>query len=178
MFTDGRSRRVALVAHCFLNQNAISDGTAIRPAAVREVTDTLLDAQVGILQMPCPELCCLGLDRGDADGGRREVTVENTRIRRAMEQPEAAEKLDRLVEHVAEQVLQYRRHGFEVVAVIGANRSPCCGVDTTSDRDREVAGRGVFMERLARRLRQERIDIPMVGLKDGGDMREIIWRLL
>ena len=28
MFTDGRSRRVVFVAHCFLNQNASSDGTA------------------------------------------------------------------------------------------------------------------------------------------------------
>ncbi len=34
MFTDGRSRRVVFVAHCFLNQNAISDGTAVWPAAV------------------------------------------------------------------------------------------------------------------------------------------------
>lgn len=169
---------MALVAHCFLNQNAISDGTAIRPAAVREVADTLLNAQVGILQMPCPELCCLGLDRGDALGGQREVTVENTRIRRAMEQPEAAGRLDQLVEQVAEQVLQYRRHGFTVVAIIGANRSPCCGVDTTSDQDREVAGQGVFMERLARRLQQEQAEIPMIGIRDSDDIPGKIQALL
>ena len=44
----------------------------------------ILDAQVGVVQMPCPELCCLGLDRGDPNGGERPVVVENTRIRRAM----------------------------------------------------------------------------------------------
>ena len=33
MFTDGRSRRVVFLAHCLLNQNAISDGTAEVPAA-------------------------------------------------------------------------------------------------------------------------------------------------
>ena len=49
MFTDGRSRKVVFVAHCLLNQNSISDGTAVYPAAFREVVETLLDAEVGIL---------------------------------------------------------------------------------------------------------------------------------
>ena len=29
MFTDGRSKKVIFLAHCLLNQNAISDGTAV-----------------------------------------------------------------------------------------------------------------------------------------------------
>ena len=29
MFTDGRSKKVVFVAHCLLNQNSISDGTAV-----------------------------------------------------------------------------------------------------------------------------------------------------
>ncbi len=33
MFNDGRSKRVVFVAHCFLNQNSISDETAVYPAA-------------------------------------------------------------------------------------------------------------------------------------------------
>ena len=33
MFTDGRSKKVIFLAHCLLNQNAISDGTAVCPAA-------------------------------------------------------------------------------------------------------------------------------------------------
>ena len=28
MFTDGRSKKVIFLAHCLLNQNSISDGTA------------------------------------------------------------------------------------------------------------------------------------------------------
>ena len=45
MFTDGRSRRVVFLAHCLLNQNAISDGTAEVPAAHREILRTVLDAR-------------------------------------------------------------------------------------------------------------------------------------
>ena len=37
MFTDGRSKKVIFLAHCLLNQNAISAGTAVCPAAFREL---------------------------------------------------------------------------------------------------------------------------------------------
>ena len=53
MFTDGRSRRVVFLAHCLLNQNAISDGTAEVPAAHREILRTVLDARVGVVQRGC-----------------------------------------------------------------------------------------------------------------------------
>ena len=68
MFNDGRSKRVVLVAHCFLNQNSISDGTAVYPAAFKDLVVFFLNADIGIVQMPCPELCCLGLDRGNIHG--------------------------------------------------------------------------------------------------------------
>ncbi len=100
MFNDGRSKRVLFLAHCLLNQNAISDGTAVCPASYRELLRVLLDAEVGILQMPCPELCCLGLDRGDPRGGERPVTVENSRIRRSLGESPARERLDALAEDV------------------------------------------------------------------------------
>ena len=169
MFTDGRSRKVVLAAHCLLNQNSISDGTAVYPAAFREVVETLLDAEVGILQMPCPELCCLGLDRGNPEGAQEAVVVENTRIRREMQRADREQKLLGLVEHVMDQVLEYRRHGFSIVGIVGANRSPNCGVETTSAQNREVPGKGLFMEHLARRLEEEGLSIPMIGLKASED---------
>lgn len=46
MFTDGRSKKVIFLAHCLLNQNAISDGTAVYPAAFRELVQLLLDREV------------------------------------------------------------------------------------------------------------------------------------
>ena len=124
MFTDIRSKRVIFLAHCILNQNAISDGTAGYPAAHADVVRALLDAQVGIVQMPCPELCCLGLDRGDPRGAERPVVVENTRIRAALGTSEAAAKLDRLVDHVMLQIQEYRRHGFAIVGIVGSTAPP------------------------------------------------------
>ena len=102
--------------------------------------------------MPCPELYCLGLDRGDVHGAERPVVEENTRIRRAMEKDGPRQKREALADLVAEQVQEYHKHGFQVLGIVGANRSPNCGVETTSDFDREVEGRSAFMDAIAQRL--------------------------
>lgn len=178
MFQDGRSQKVAFLAHCLLNQNAISDGTAVRPAGFPEMVSYLLEHGVGIVQLPCPELLCLGLDRGDPQGAERPVVVENTRIRRAMAQAEPSRRLARLVADTMAQLLEYRLYGFQVVGILGANRSPCCGVDTTSQDDQEVPGMGVFLEALSRRLEEVGWKIPMVGFRGTDDAVETVQRLL
>lgn len=165
MFTDGRSKRVVFLAHCLLNQNSISDGTAEVPAAHREILRLILDAQVGVVQLPCPELCCLGLDRGDPRGGERPVVVENTRIRRAMGQPEAAGRLRALAAQVIWQIREYQKHGFAVLGLVGVDRSPCCGVNTTSDQDRELPGQGVFIAAIREELETAGLTVPVVGVK-------------
>lgn len=178
MFTDGRSKRVIFLAHCLLNQNAISDGTAVRPAAYRELIQLLLDAEAGIVQLPCPELCCLGLDRGDPRGGERPVTVENTRIRRALGESPARERLEALADQAARQIEDYHRHGFAILGIVGVNRSPSCGVDTTSDRDVELPGRGLFLEALSRRLEAAGLEAPLLGLRGPEDAARAVRALL
>ena len=170
MFEDIRSKKVIFVCHCMLNQNAISDGTAVYPAAFRELTDWAYAHDIGIVQMPCPELQCLGLDRGDPEGAKRPVTVENTRIRRAMEQGEPGEKLKELISLVLWQIREYSRHGFQIIGIIGANRSPNCGVETTSDHDEETEGMGLFMGGLKAALDDLGLKIPMTGLKASDDI--------
>ncbi len=63
MFTDARSRKIIFVAHCVLNQNAKIDRCARYPGAMPELAAFLLQSGVGIVQLPCPELLALGLDR-------------------------------------------------------------------------------------------------------------------
>ena len=178
MFTDGRSKKVIFLAHCLLNQNAISDGTAVYPAAFQELVQLLLDREVGIVQMPCPELCCLGLDRGDVHGAERPVVEENTHIRRAMEKDGPRQKREALADLVAEQVQEYHKHGFQVLGIVGANRSPNCGVETTSDFDREVEGRGAFMDAITQRLEAAGISVPMLGLKGSDGAAQKVATLL
>ena len=53
MFNDGRSKRVVFVAHCFLNQNSISDGTAVYPAAFKDLVVFLLNYYIGYFKIAC-----------------------------------------------------------------------------------------------------------------------------
>lgn len=48
---------------------------------------------------------------------------------------------------------------------MGVNRSPNCGVDTTSDDGVELPGMGLFMSALSARLKGAGISIPFVGLR-------------
>ena len=178
MFTDVRSQKVVLIAHCLLNQNSISDGTAVYPAAFKDMIQMFLDADVGIVQMPCPELCCLGLDRGNIRGADSPVVVENTRIRREMQKTDTYEKLTSLADYVMLQLLEYRKYGFKILGIIGANRSPNCGVETTSNCDQETDGMGLFMEILNRRLAAENLSIPMLGIKGSDNVTEKVRLLL
>jgi predicted secreted protein len=167
MFDDKRSKRLVLVAHCVLNQNSISDGTADFPSQFREIVELLSEHEVGIVQLPCPELSCLGLDRRDEQGARRELLAENSRIRGLMEEGRAVEKLRARAEDIAREVAEYRRHGFDVLGLIGIDRSPSCGVETTSRNGREEAGRGVFVTVLEETLRAMGITMEMTGVRTG-----------
>jgi len=115
--------------------------------------------------MPCPELLCLGLDRGDVHGGDREVVVENTRIRRNLEKPDSTEMINGLVKQIVFQAEEYIKNGFTILGIIGINRSPSCGVNTTSKNNQEVEGQGVFLEALGKELEKKNIKINMVGIK-------------
>ena len=178
MFTDIRSKRVIFVAHCVLNQNSISDDTADYPGSNVNVIHALMDAQVGIVQMPCPELCCLGLDRGNIYGAESPVVVENTRIRKEMQKAPASVRLAALVEQVMLQIAEYHKYGFEILGIVGINRSPCCGVDTTSDYDSEIKGQGIFVEGIQEALAEAKLSIPVIGIKSMTDGVERVQALL
>lgn len=165
MFADARSKRIIIVAHCLLNQNSISDGTADFPSQFAGVVDLLMASGIGIVQLPCPELLCLGLDRRDRGGGGRPVLEENTRIRRLLDEEGSLALLRARAQDVAAQVREYRAFGFEVLGLVGVNRSPSCGVETTTRDNREVAGTGVFVEVLAQVLAETGQPVRMLGAK-------------
>ena len=152
MFADGRSRKVVFLAHCLLNQNAISDGTAVYPAAFRELVQFFLEHQVGIVQLPCPELCCLGLDRGNRQGAQSPVTEENTRIRAAMQAPAPSRMLEDLVESVMHQVLSTTDTRFRIIGVSKCKPPLNCGV-----RSRPIGTWQTRPEDFPRRTFEDRI---------------------
>ena len=162
VFDDGRSKKVILVLHCLLNQNARFDGCAHFPGAMGEAARAVVDSGVGILQMPCPELHGLGLDRS---GRVRDGT--DIGIREALLEEEGQKVCRHLVQLVMDNVKEYQKHGFQVIGVVGNDGSPACGVDTTHYVDRgEGPGQGAFMIVLREELTRCGLDIPFVALQD------------
>jgi predicted secreted protein len=165
MFNDNRSRQLVITSHCLLNQNSISDGTADLPSQFTEIIQLLMARNIGIIQLPCPELLCLGLDRQDKHGADRELLLENSRIRKLLQQRKNQKVLKTKAEELALQLEQYLQYDFKIVGLIGVNRSPSCGIETTSVDGAEQPGKGVFMEIIAAELQKINLSIKMIGTK-------------
>ena len=148
---------MALVAHCILNQNSIVAGLAREAAAERAVINTLLDYDLGILQLPCPEVAYGGLRRFWQSKEQYDTPLYRAHCRR-------------LAQEVSEVVSVYAREGMLIPVVIGIAGSPSCGTEETNssgwmgnpaeatEPSRRVPGMGIFMEELMLALRTKGIE--------------------
>jgi predicted secreted protein len=118
-----------------------------------------------MIQMPCPEMLCLGLNRSDDRGAQRPLLDENTRIRALMRQIDPVTLLHHKAEEIVTQIQEYQKYDFQVLGLIGVDRSPSCGIQTTSIDGAERPGQGVFIEILAETLARNGITLRMVGTK-------------
>ena len=165
MFEDRRSKRVVFIAHCVLNQNAKIDGCAHYPGVMREVAETLIGSGCGIVQLPCPELMHLGLDRKVDRQLPRTVESEDSRVGSLMQASSGALCCRRIAEEIAYQVEQYQQNAFEVVGLLGINGSPTCGVETAWADGRAGGGSGVLIRELQEAFKQRGWRVPMRGIK-------------
>jgi uncharacterized protein YbbK (DUF523 family) len=181
---DARSGQVVMVSHCLLNQNVRYLGGAVQPGAVSDAVDGYVRAGVGLHQMPCPERHAWGGARKRwmlvAYGAGH--TCRAPLVRLALPWFMAYTRLvyRRLARAVAADIVDYRRSGIDVVAIVGVKGSPSCGVLETLDMEgavgaltgcplaaldgralnervieaNTVPGRGLFVAALDRRLRR------------------------
>ena len=159
--TDDRSKKVVFISHCMLNQNARIANEADFPAMFEPLLDYLQKKQVGVIQMTCPELYCLGL-------GRRAVRV-------GLESPSGNARLQRLIDDVVFTIREYQYQGFEVVGILGKQGSPACGVTRTWLDEKQQDGQGVYIREMEKRLAAENLDIPITGVADFEQDAAIAW---
>jgi len=145
---DRRGYKVAFVAHCILNQNAVVHGLASAEGIVKEIVDFFYERGVGLVQLPCPELGYAGSMRF----WQSREQYESVGFRRYCR---------RLAEDQADLALELERGGCRVLAVVGIRGSPSCGVSETysanwrgdprrAEPGTKVGREGVFMEELKR----------------------------
>ena len=164
------SKKIVLVANCLLNTNAKVDGIST-VAGASPLIIKLVEAGYGIIQLPCVEMAMFGCQRWG-------IVYEQCDF------PSFRKKCRELLEPIIDQVKDFKRHGYEIKAVIGADGSPNCAVNTTcsgpwggefsgsidyNDRISSISnvnGMGVMMEEMQSMLIKADIDIPFCAISE------------
>jgi len=173
-FQDVRSKKVMIVAHCILNQNARICTCASFPSALPGIAEHLILQQIGIIQWPCPELNFLGLGRQGQDCHNMTGSYhhENGEVYDQMSVPEGRKYLRSVAENLVYQIKEYQKYGFRVVGILGINGSPTCGVDMTYYKGMK-SGKGAFVEELIKTLDANGLQIPIQGMADDSSKRNL-----
>ena len=167
---DSRGRRVVAVIECLLNQNARDAGAACSPAMAGSVVDLCREHQVGLVQLPCPEMACLGLQRRRAAGQS---------IRQALQTPACQQASAEIATQATDRLQAYAEAGFKLLAVLGGNpQSPGCAV--CADGDGQMAPEaGLLMRQLQADLQRRGMQVPFLGMRDsdaallGSDLKRL-----
>jgi predicted secreted protein len=165
MFNDCRGKKIVFLAHCVLNQNAKLDRCAHHQGAITKLINVLLENGIGIVQLECPEMLYLGLDRESDSASISNIESEDTRIADRMAEHGAQAIVDRIARNTVQQIVDYQKNGFIVLGLIGINGSPTCGVETTWANGHEPLGQGVLISSISRHLRDAGQVVPMRGIK-------------
>lgn len=160
---DKRSGKIVVVSHCILNVHSLEDGLAIYPGLEEDIIKALVEMGVGIFQIPCPEMGISGIFRKPLP----KEAYEHSKIRK---------KYGELADSIAEQIALFKKKDYEIVAVLGAEGSPTCGISLVGkwkdpikkgrfpDDVIFVEGMGVFMEEFKQSLEKKEIRPYWIGI--------------
>lgn len=158
-----RTGYIVAVAHCILNQTTRwfweGEGGWVE-GFVAKFLEEVKSLGVGLYQLPCPEFSFLG-------NPRRPMTKEEYE-----HLPKFKEYCRSLAEKAAADLTAFirlsRTPKLRVLAIIGIEGSPTCGVRTTSRRicgeSVRVLGKGIFIDILEQVLESEGLSIALYGL--------------
>ncbi len=138
-----KGKRLILVSHCVLNQNAVVNGWERSAGAYKEIIKAFLEKDIGIIQLPCPEFSVFGENRPPLSKEEYDSLSYRTCCKALAIEP-------------AMQIKEYVERGYNVIGILGIADSPSC--DTSGNR-------GIFMEELLRCLdslpyKFKMIDVP------------------
>jgi len=158
---DERGYKVAVVAHCILNQNAKVAKYARYKGVVKEIVNTLIENGYGFLQLPCPENTYMGMSRW-------------WQVRNQYDNPAYRRHSLSILQPVLDQIEEFHKMGCKIL-LIGIDGSPSCGINLTGLNEewygeprhleyRKVERPGVFRELLEEQMEKKGIIFEKVGL--------------
>jgi len=158
---DHRSGRLVAVIECILNQNARERGAATYPAINQAILQLCLQYDIGLLQIPCPEMKFLGLRRARPAG---------TTLRACLDTAAGQHCCQAISRELADRLQDYIQNGYQLLAILGGNPdSPGCAVHHErgqQGKERLADHSGILMLALQAELRKRALEVPFVGIRD------------
>jgi predicted secreted protein len=144
-------KRVVFVPHCILNQNVRAVGKEKSDGTIKEIVNFFAEAEVGIIQLPCPEV--------EFDGGLdRQLKAKenyNTFYR---------EYCREISLKILKEVRKYLEKEYKVIGILGIEFSPTCGVYRIENGKRIVPGKGILIEELEKEMQKENFQVPIISV--------------
>jgi predicted secreted protein len=148
-----------------LNVHSLEANLAEYSGLEEDIVKTAIEQGVGFVQLRCPETKLHGIERLPMP-------------KESYNKPNIRESYRKQAEREVAQLKEFVKNGAEIVAVIGAEASPSCGIHYvakwklgTEPKDRKwpdtidfVEGRGVFMEELEKQLTKAGIKPKWIGV--------------
>ena len=117
---------------CILNQNARDAGAASSPAINLPILELCNEYNIGMLQIPCPEIRFLGFARKRQKGQS---------IRDALDTPEGRRCCREISIEIADRIQVYIAQGYQLLSVLAGNpESPGCAVHYNGDKLSSISG--------------------------------------
>jgi len=154
---DKRSTKHILVPYCALAQGIRAKGIVKHyPAVVKDVIEYLIQEEINIMQMPCPELFFDKEQNGGINrqpcGKSRYDTENNRKVCR------------RCAVDVVNMIRLFQSGGYDIIGILGVNYSPSCAVDLIRFDEK---GTGIYIEELQKVLNENSLSIPFIGIENG-----------
>lgn len=175
-------KKIIILSHCFLNEKSKVKKHVINPPAnIGEILKILLDNEIGMIQLPCPELTCYGLRRWG-------------HVKEQFDTPHYRKHCRKSFEIYLEQIQDYIKNGYEIIAIVGIEGSPSCGINRTCSGEwggefssnsnldetlrtiKMIESKGVFIEEIDKILTINDINIPFIDFNKN-DIKEFIDKL-
>lgn len=137
-----RSKKIVLVSHCILNQNTVVYPLARAKGSYKDIIIELMNNDIGIHQLPCPEYRYLGLKREPMSKEQYD-TKKFRKINKS------------IAIEVVDVVKEYIKNGYEVLGIIGINESPTCSITVDI---------GILMEEILNILLYENIQLKLIDV--------------
>lgn len=132
-----RNKRIIVLSHCILNQNSVVRDWERAAAGFNEIIQILINKNIAILQLPCPEFTFLGENRKPMSRDEYDTADYRKHVRTSCQ-------------NVVDQIAEYQKHDYHLLGLVGIAESPSC--DTLLEQ-------GVFMEEFFVQLKEKKIKL-------------------